>query len=103
MQVLVYACSHSCVCIPRAKAMHGHPCSFVGSNSSTEPPQEVFSFDGCDSSSDTFSKIMMAYKSNQTSLTAASEVEFRNNLAILDADIAKLQLQFQIAKSSTAK
>ena len=45
----------------------------------------------------------MADKSNQTSLTAASEVEFRNNLAILDADIAKLQLQFKIAKSSTAK
>lgn len=91
-----------CVFLSRAKAMHGQPCSLVTSNSSSGTPQEAFSLGGCDSSCDTFSKIM-ADKSNQTSLTAASEVEFRNNLAILDADIAKLQLQFQIAKSSTAK
>ena len=85
--------------VVRAKATHNHSCSMVSSNSSSELPQEAFSLGGCESSSDTFSKIM-ADKSNQTSLTAASEVEFRNNLAILDADIAKLQLQFQIAKSS---
>ena len=100
MKIITYI--HRCFYVSRAKAIHGHPCSFVGSNSSSEPPQEAFSLGGCDSSCDTFSNIM-ADKSNQTSLTAASEVEFRNNLAILDADIAKLQLQFQIAKSSTAK
>jgi len=85
----------------RTKEIHGHPCSTISSSSFSELPQEAFSLGGCESSCDTFSKIM-ADKSNQTSLTAASEVEFRNNLAILDVDIAKLQLQFQIAKSLTS-
>ena len=80
--------------LKRYMVIHVH---LLVSNSSSEPPQEAFSLGGCDSSCDTFSNIM-ADKSNQTSLTAASEVEFRNNLAILDADIAKLQLQFKIAQ-----
>ncbi|XP_065907152.1 uncharacterized protein [Dysidea avara] len=83
----------------RLVAGHGLSCSLVHSHSSSELPQEVQSLGGCDQSScDTSSKIT---RSDHTSLTAASEVEFRNNLAILDANIAKLQLQFQIAKSSS--
>ena len=89
----------TCVYLSRLVAGHGLSCSLVHSHSSSELPQEVQSLGGCDQSScDTSSKIT---RSDHTSLTAASEVEFRNNLAILDANIAKLQLQFQIAKSSS--
>ena len=47
--------------------LHGHPCSFVDSNSSTEPPGEAFSLG-------------------------------RNNLAILDADVAKFNCSFRLPK-----
>lgn len=41
-------------------------------------------------------------KSTTTSvLTTSSEIDFRNNLATLDADIARLQMQFKVARQST--
>ena len=36
----------------------------------------------------------------RSSVTTASEIDFRNNLACLDADIARLQMQFQVALQS---
>lgn len=42
-------------------------------------------------------------KSTTTSvLTTSSEIDFRNNLATLDADIARLQMQFKVARQSTS-
>ena len=36
----------------------------------------------------------------KSSVTTASEIDFRNNLATLDADIARLQMQFKVALQS---
>ena len=36
-------------------------------------------------------------------LTTSSEIDFRNNLATLDADIARLQMQFKVARQSSSQ